>query len=66
MSGKTIGNPKLNSASDEDETPQPLDAAPALEKGLDILELLSRQGGGLTRRDIAEHLWSLRGRAFRE
>src|SRR5271166_1226026 len=56
MSGKTTGNPRLNSASDEDETSQPLYAAPALDKGLDILELLSRQEGGLTRRDIAEHL----------
>ncbi|RYG41504.1 IclR family transcriptional regulator, partial [bacterium] len=41
---------------DDDEARQPLYAAPALDKGLDILELLSKQEQGLTRRDIADRL----------
>jgi DNA-binding IclR family transcriptional regulator len=65
MSGNIASNAKLNSSSEEDETSQPLYAAPALEKGLDILELLSRQEGGLTRRDIAEQLGRSVGEVFR-
>lgn len=56
---------KPHSGSDEDETPQPLYAAPALEKGLDILELLSQQQSGLTRRDIAEQLGRSVSEVFR-
>jgi DNA-binding IclR family transcriptional regulator len=44
------------SSTEEEEARQPVYAAPALEKGLDILELLSRHEEGLTRRDIAEQL----------
>ena len=40
----------------EEEAQQPLYAAPALEKGLDILELLSKQEQGLSRREIADRL----------
>jgi DNA-binding IclR family transcriptional regulator len=46
----------LLSSSDEEEARQPPYAAPALDKGLDILELLSKQEQGLTRRDIADRL----------
>jgi DNA-binding IclR family transcriptional regulator len=49
-------NDFLSSSEAEEEARQPLYAAPALEKGLDILELLSRQEQGLTRRDIADRL----------
>jgi DNA-binding IclR family transcriptional regulator len=56
---------KPQSGSDEDDTPQPLYAAPALEKGLDILELLSQQQTGLTRRDIADHLGRSVSEVFR-
>lgn len=42
--------------SEDGEDRQPLYAAPALDKGLDILELLSKQEQGLTRRDIADRL----------
>ncbi len=49
-------NSSLLSSSEEEETSQPLYAAPALDKGLDILELLSKQQQALTRRDIAEQL----------
>lgn len=41
---------------DEDDARQPLYAAPALDKGLDILEFLSKQEEAMTRRDIAEGL----------
>ena len=56
MDGRSAGKAKLQSPAEDDEAKQPLYAAPALEKGLDILELLSRQEVGLTRRDIAEKL----------
>jgi DNA-binding IclR family transcriptional regulator len=46
----------LPSFSEEEEAQQPLYAAPALEKGLDILELLSKQEQGLSRREIADRL----------
>ncbi|WP_439548926.1 IclR family transcriptional regulator [Falsiroseomonas sp.] len=49
----------------EDEDRQRLYAAPALEKGLDILELLAGQEAGLTRRDIAERLGRSVGEVFR-
>ena len=49
-------NSNLLSSSEEEEISQPLYAAPALDKGLDILELLSKQQQALTRRDIAERL----------
>lgn len=65
MSGKITGSAKLNASLEEDEAPQPLYAAPALDKGLDILELLSRQEGGLTRRDIAERLGRSVSEVFR-
>ncbi|SFU17262.1 IclR family transcriptional regulator [Mesorhizobium sp. YR577] len=39
--------------------------APALEKGLDILELLSKQEHGLTRKDMAERLGRSVGEIFR-
>ncbi len=65
MSGKTNGNRPLNHASGEDETSQTPYAAPALEKGLDILELLSRQDGGLTKREIAEQLGRSVSEVFR-
>ena len=50
---------------DVSEVQQPVYAAPALEKGLDILELLSRQETGRTRRDIAERLGRSVGDVFR-
>lgn len=56
MDGRSAGKARLQSPAEDDEARQPLYAAPALEKGLDILELLSRQEVGLTRRDIAEKL----------
>jgi len=56
-----IGRP----AEDAEEDRQRLYAAPALEKGLDILELLAGQDGGLTRRDIAERLGRSVGEIFR-
>jgi DNA-binding IclR family transcriptional regulator len=40
-------------------------AAPALEKGLDILELLSGEEEGLTRKDMAERLGRSVGEIFR-
>ncbi|TCQ97310.1 IclR family transcriptional regulator [Neorhizobium sp. JUb45] len=40
-------------------------AAPALEKGLDIIELLSTEEYGLTRKDIAERLGRTVGEIFR-
>jgi DNA-binding IclR family transcriptional regulator len=40
-------------------------AAPALEKGLDILELLSKEENGLSRKDIAERLGRTIGEIFR-
>jgi DNA-binding IclR family transcriptional regulator len=46
----------LTSSSAEEDDRQPIYAAPALEKGLDILELLAKQEEGLTRREIAERL----------
>jgi DNA-binding IclR family transcriptional regulator len=46
----------LMSISDDEDARQPIYAAPALEKGLDILELLAKQEDGLTRREIAERL----------
>jgi DNA-binding IclR family transcriptional regulator len=45
--------------------PEPRYAAPALDKGLDILELLSKQEGGLTRAEIAERLQRSVGEVFR-
>ena len=44
---------------------EPRYAAPALDKGLDILELLSRQERGLTRSEIAERLQRSVGEVFR-
>jgi DNA-binding IclR family transcriptional regulator len=46
----------LASSPEEENGRQPIYAAPALEKGLDILELLAKQAEGLTRREIAERL----------
>jgi DNA-binding IclR family transcriptional regulator len=40
-------------------------SAPALDKGLDIIELLSKEEFGLTRRDIAERLGRSVGEIFR-
>ena len=47
---------RLSPVDEDEETRQPLYAAPALDKGLDIIELLSKQEQGLTRRDIADRL----------
>jgi len=44
---------------------EPRYAAPALDKGLDILELLSTQQRGLTRSEIAEQLQRSVGEVFR-
>ena len=44
---------------------EPRYAAPALDKGLDILELLSKQERGLTRPEIAERLQRSVGEVFR-
>jgi DNA-binding IclR family transcriptional regulator len=49
----------------EEEGKQPLYFAPALDKGLDILELMSKQREGLTRREIAERLGRSVGEIFR-
>ena len=65
MSGKTAGHSGPKSSEESDEGSQQLYAAPALEKGLDILELLSRQEAGLTRRDIAERLGRSVSEVFR-
>jgi DNA-binding IclR family transcriptional regulator len=56
MDIETSGRSKDTSPSFRDEEARQLYATPALEKGLDILELLSKQQHGLTRRDIAERL----------
>ncbi|CVI62587.1 IclR family transcriptional regulator (plasmid) [Agrobacterium leguminum] len=48
-----------------DDSKQTLYAAPALEKGLDILELLSVQEHGLSRKDIADRLGRSVGEIFR-
>jgi DNA-binding IclR family transcriptional regulator len=54
---------KTNSRKPRDEAPEPEDKddadryrAPALDKGLDILELLAEQRGGLTRAEITKAL----------
>ncbi|PZR07463.1 MAG: IclR family transcriptional regulator [Azospirillum brasilense] len=65
MSVKSDSKARLQPSPEDDEAPQPLYAAPALEKGLDILELLSRQESGLTRRDIAEQLGRSVSEVFR-
>ena len=62
MSGRELRAVERLAEAGEEEDRQPLYAAPALEKGLDILELLASQEEGLTRRDIAERL----GRAVSE
>jgi DNA-binding IclR family transcriptional regulator len=49
----------------ETEPRQPAYSAPALEKGLDILELLAKQQAGLSRREIAERLGRSVGEVFR-
>ncbi|MFL1461622.1 IclR family transcriptional regulator [Roseococcus sp. DSY-14] len=63
MAGRAAST--IRSQAEDDEGRQPLYAAPALEKGLDILELLSRQEAGLTRRDIAERLGRSVSEVFR-
>ena len=45
--------------------PNPNYSAPALEKGLDILELLSEQEAGLTQSEIARGLGRSIGEIFR-
>jgi DNA-binding IclR family transcriptional regulator len=55
----------LGPSADAELSAQPLYAAPALDKGLDILELLSTQEGGLTRREIADRLGRSVGEIFR-
>jgi len=65
VSNKNQSAVKRPAEEAEDEDRQRLYAAPALEKGLDILELLAGQEGGLTRRDIAEQLGRSVGEVFR-
>jgi len=55
----------LDMGAEGESSGQPLYAAPALDKGLDILELLSRQEEGLTRREIADRLGRSVGEIFR-
>jgi DNA-binding IclR family transcriptional regulator len=43
----------------------PRAGAPALEKGLDVLELLAAEGGGLTQKQVAERIGRSVGEIFR-
>jgi DNA-binding CsgD family transcriptional regulator len=54
LASRTVG--AIGRSPREENGRQPIYAAPALEKGLDILELLAKQAEGLTRREIAERL----------
>ncbi len=65
MSGKMNGSSRPGHSSEKDEVPSTPYAAPALEKGLDILELLSRRDGGLMKREIAEQLGRSVSEVFR-
>jgi DNA-binding IclR family transcriptional regulator len=63
---KTAVQKKMSEIDAEQEDgKQTLYAAPALEKGLDILELLSVQEHGLPRKDIADKLGRSVGEIFR-
>lgn len=55
----------LPTSSEDEDDRQPVYAAPALDKGLDILELLATQEQGLTRREIADRLGRSVGEIFR-
>jgi DNA-binding IclR family transcriptional regulator len=66
MTVKAASSKKIPDAPPEDkEGKQPLYSAPALEKGLDILELLSKEENGLSRKDIADRLGRSVGEIFR-
>src|SRR4029077_18724821 len=56
MDNKTAQQRNNLTSTSEDDGRQKIYAAPALENGLDILELLAKQEEGLTRREIAERL----------
>jgi DNA-binding IclR family transcriptional regulator len=63
---KSAARNKIASLDDVvEDAKQPLYAAPALEKGLDILELLSAEDRGLSRKDIADRLGRSVGEIFR-
>ena len=55
MNGRGL-SPSTKSLAPEDEAAEPLYTAPALEKGLDVLELLATEGEGLTQGAIAQRL----------
>lgn len=57
--------PDRDASSEIEEGRSPIYAAPALDKGLDIIELLAKQERGLTRREIADRLDRSVGEIFR-